>query len=325
MNRVTGALGAGAVALALATGGVYLVGGTPWLLIWGSGLGLVGLVLGVGWLAAHRARFRRNHALVKWRAPKRVYLAWASLLAVASATVVMAQALDRNLPADTWRWVHSSRLQLNAALALASLSFAEALRRLYRRVSAGGESDMRKKVRNHLGTAIANVSTTTGIPPGELGCGLFMIRRHWFSEETLERVERMRLLDSIPDSLTRYVKGKGTVGKCWQLNKMQHHSWMQVNRRWSEDPPSEDRWERCQPTTKHGFTHGEWTTMLGRYAEILAVPVTVSGTLVGVLALDRQWRRDASDSVEKLKSAYVEDAVGAVARALEPVLTPGQG
>ena len=246
-------------------------------------------------------------------------IAWNIGLACLAFVVGAAKTLDDQLTAETWKWVHSPKLQACLAIALAGIVLLDSIRRAIGHLGAWQEVKMRSEVRKQLSSAIATVCAVAGVKPGDVGSGLFLVHRSRRKGLRLKRVERVRLLDTMTESGIVFRENVGTVGKCWATERPSHHNWTAVNRRHAEKPPDEAAWNSVKSETKHGFTYSEWLKMLGRYSEVIAVPVTVNAKLIGCLAVDLRWHAgEASASV--LNTMAVRESLGGFSRALEPVL-----
>ena len=73
--------------------------------------------------------------------------------------------------------------------------------------------------------------------------------------------------------------------------------------------------------TKNGFTLEEFVTLLGKYAEVLAVPIVANGGFIGCVALDRKWNPDEPQDVLLLADRQTKKLLGATAQTLVPALT----
>jgi hypothetical protein len=252
------------------------------------------------------------------RLPPWAGVAWLILLAALAFATGLGKFLDERVKTDSFDWLHSPWLQGPLTIGLATAVFADAVGRGLGLIGREKEAALRSDIRKELGTAIATACLAAKIQPTELGAGFFMVRPDGAS---LVRVERVRLLDNVPPSDVTFSRGMGTVGKCWDKSNIVHHNWAAVNAKWATDPPDEATWLRTRDRTKHGLDYVSWTSLLGKYSEVLAVPVTIPGSgLVGVIALDRRWHEGAGDAGPLLSGRAVKDAVAAVAQVLAATL-----
>ena len=142
---------------------------------------------------------------------------------------------------------------------------------------------------------------------------------HSFVTDGRIRIERVRPQDDMAESGVGFAPAKGAVGKCWVSKNPVHHPWSKLNKRWVKNQPNENQWSSLPAADRRGFAMHEWITMLGRYAEVLAVPVTVGADMTGVLAVDRLWDPSAPVA-DHLDDMRVKRAVMAIARTLESQL-----
>lgn len=256
--------------------------------------------------------------------PQWVTILWAVLLILGALSSAVAKNLDNELKPTTWPWVHEPKTQLWISLPFAVVVAADSIRRIISHLGSSKETSLRHQVRKQLSTAIAAVSDEAGVKVGELGCGLFLAHRSWRHGLRLKRVERVRLLDNVSESGVVFRPGVGTVGNSWETRNPAHHDWTAINSRFAENLPERQAWEKTKTETKHGFDYESWRTMVGRYAEVLAVPVTVGKDLIGILAIDLKWHEGMSTGTPRLNQSKVKAALGTIARTLEPILSNGR-
>lgn len=256
------------------------------------------------------------------RVPPWVGVVWLVVLATLAFITGLAKFVDERVTSEHFAWVHSAWLQGPLTIGLATAVFVDAVARGLGLIGREKEAELRSEIRKQLGTAIATACKAAQIPPTELGAGFFMVRP---DGSQLHRVERVRLLDNVVASEVAFTRGMGTVGKCWDEGRTIHHSWAAVNLRWASNPPNEATWMARHKKTQHGLDYTSWTSLLGKYSEVLAVPVVVPGTgLVGVIALDRRWHDGTPDGPSVLNRSAVKDAVSAVAQVLGATLGKGR-
>lgn len=132
----------------------------------------------------------------------------------------------------------------------------------------------------------------------DLGANVFIAgRRRLWRQPRLRRLERIRLTDYPQPSSVHFSQGKGVVGLCWRNARPEHVDWSPIARRWGSSDLSGDEWAKIPEEDKYGFTRDEFVAMAGKYAEILAVPVTEpDGTLLGCLAVDRVYDPTQDDA-----------------------------
>lgn len=252
-------------------------------------------------------------------------IVWLVALALLAFVAGLGEFLDQRVTAKAFSWVHSAWLQGPLTMGLALAVFGDSATRGIGLLGRHEEAKLRREIRNQLGTAIATVCAATDLKPSELGAGLFMFQTSRGRPNRLVRVERVRLIDNVVASEVTFEIGVGTVGKCWKKCNIAHHDWARINRKWALNPPDEQTWLATVERTKHGLDYTSWTSLLGKYSEVLAVPVTLPGDgLVGCIAIDRRWHEGEADSGPLLNSRAVKDAVSAVAQVLSATLADGR-
>lgn len=259
------------------------------------------------------------------------------LILVLSFVSGLVRTLDVTLSPGTWRWIHDPRAFGYPAVALAVVTFLDSVRRIKWGRQAKMIASQRRGIRNQLSSLVASLSQILERPPGLIGCGLFLVdyrrrwqspvsgwklRRPWRREGRLIRVERVRLLDTIQESTVDFTKGKGVVGRCWEKEDTYSFDWSVLNRRHHED----ENFRPKQHRGWNGFDEGEWLKMVGRYASVLAVPVTKDRQFVGCVAVDYRWFPEDSDAdLVDLNVRTVRESVGGIARTMVNVLSGEAG
>ena len=88
------------------------------------------------------------------------------------------------------------------------------------------------------------------------------------------------------------------MGVCWETEAIQPSSWRSINDRYARNLPREEAWLKLPPETTRGFTYKEWGQMLGRYLEVIAVPIVSDAKVIGVLAVDLRGTEAEYQAVE---------------------------
>jgi len=85
-----------------------------------------------------------------------------------------------------------------------------------------------------------------------------------------------------------FTAGKGTVGTAWETSRAVHKDWTKICDRWDGKNPTEQDFEKMSAKTRANFTYQEFVSMLGKYSEVLAIPIKNEGTgkIEGVLSVD---------------------------------------
>lgn len=258
----------------------------------------------------------------RWQVPMRLRIAWNVLTAVYTGLVGVLIALDRELKPETLPWVHDTRLQLSAVTVLVVVTLTDAIRRAVDRARVSGTERRRVAVRNQLNTLLVTVAENLNLSVSDLGCGLFLCRpRGVRRSERLVRTERVRIPDDLHESAVVFTKGKGAVGQCWQLGIPRHTDWIGINSKYAHDLDLvQHRWDTLSPETRRNFTVQEFIALVGKYAEVLAVPITDNGVFVGCIAIDRRWDGEGEHERCILDNASTKKLMGNVAKTLLPAM-----
>lgn len=266
----------------------------------------------------------RNHQLVRtWIAPWWVRFGWNLASGLGVVILASAQYADQKIDPHKAHWLHSDLFQFSLAGIVFGAIGVDSFRRSVRRFRAHSESSQRLQIRDILMSLLATLADTTPALAADLGAGLYIEQQRFRQPRSaLKRAVRVRLIDSIPDSGISFTPGKGAVGSCWQTRREQFHDWSPVNRAHAGAPPERSQWQKHVSTkSRFGFEYDEWMRLLGRHAEVAAVPITdSSGKLVGVLAVDRAWEEDGVDSPPLFKHREVKKTLGLTAKLLAEAL-----
>lgn len=156
----------------------------------------------------------------------------------------------------------------------------------------------------------------------QIGMNIFRVcrRRAWKiipREEHLERVHRYRFPGGTQPSKVAWVAGKGAIGQAWRLGKTFHADRRKIATRWVDKVISDAEWNRIESRNDNqGMTRKEFQEVVGKYDEIVAVPVKdPTGKVLGVIAFDLKhdpaWPskgpcRFDKDRVEEVAHATLE-------------------
>ncbi|WP_168626987.1 hypothetical protein [Cryobacterium sp. BB307] len=137
----------------------------------------------------------------------------------------------------------------------------------------------------------------------ELGANVYTVS--WL-DKTLQRSDEARRLKRIKrfrpgypqQSGIRWTPRTGTVGQCWSERREVHWTGHNLAKRHAGTSFSEEEFLNIRKDTRQGFTREEFQSIVGKYSEILAVPIwhpQKDGKMLGVLTIDRAYKQ--SDDV----------------------------
>jgi hypothetical protein len=258
----------------------------------------------------------------RWRLSLKVRAAWTIALSAYSGLVGLALILDRTLDKDTWRWVHSDKFLITIVAILTLATFADAAKRTLHRVRASRVEQHSVQIRNQLSAVIVTVAKLHTLEIADLGCGLFLIQPRGIRRPTrLVRTQRVRIIDDLHESAVEFTKGKGTVGQCWEHQRPAYHNWGPINAQLHSKPDAVKKfWDQTPEKLKRGFTETEFVSLLGKYSEVLAVPVMIAGKFEGCLALDLRWNKNGHRNRSYFDNEQTEKVLGLAAQTLVPLL-----
>ena len=263
-------------------------------------------------------------------------------VAVAVLLAGILQAMHRYDIKTEWGWAHSKKVLFASAAIAGGLvlinTFGDVVSQ---RRSHAGES-RRLDIHKPVIAALVAVSSDTRLPITEFGANVFLVKKgvgyRWGHKDfqirsktlrigripRLDRVERIRLSDSPAMSDVPWTQGKGVIGDCWQNGRPEYVHWAPLAKRWNGKNITEEQWAtKIKPEDKAGFSREEFMKMVGKYAEIKAVPIkNGNGTAIGVVALDRAWRSNGPQE-QVLNTEAVEDTITSTAAVLQNVLGGG--
>lgn len=203
-------------------------------------------------------------------------LIWA--LIIAAATVVAA-LFGADTPRDFWDGRESWFL---TAIALLAIS---AVRPLVSDFLGRRSVQEEQRLLDALKAAHVQVVEITGIDWKDLGLHAFVVKRGipWFWQEQLVRVARWRLKSFPPAVGVRWTRGKGLIGRCWDLRQ---NVGADLAKDWGEEALSRDQWEELDEELKYGLAFEEYER-LRIYGAIVATPILGSGgRFLGCISAD---------------------------------------
>jgi hypothetical protein len=228
-------------------------------------------------------------------------LVWRGGLAVAGLTVGTVNVL-----ADRELLTLSPTTQVVIIVALAGVTFLDNSRLAVKRAQEPADAELHLRVQKALLGVLIAISETHNVRVSHLGSSIFVERRVGpLKRKTLVRRFRFRLGDYPPASDVQWEKGKGAVGTCWETGAAVHRDRRRVAEKYGNTNLNEAQFEKLSRRAKSGFTHDEFRSMVGKYAEVLAVPIkTPTGEFVGIVSVDLTV--DASSGLSILEGRDME-------------------
>ncbi len=205
------------------------------------------------------------------------------------ATGVVGLAL---IEVDIWNARWWQKITIISALGTATV--AEPLRGWYEERRGAKTRGFRARLQKALLDAVVDIATETHHDVRSVGVSAWIVRpgSAWIVRPArpphLERLKRERLIDHPHPSKITWTKGKGVIGPCWEHERWQHRDLRPVIQKWSESGKlTPERYEKVDSDTRLGMTLQEFRTMLGKYDEVAAEPITdEDGNFLGCIAVD---------------------------------------
>lgn len=165
-----------------------------------------------------------------------------------------------------------------------------------------------RQVSETLRIALVQIIDLTGLDWKAVGLNAFLIERPWGwrAEPYLRRIGRERISIHPLPSEVRWTKGKGVIGRCWELNSdvgvdlAKHFAPYRAL--------TEDEWDALTTDERFGLSYLEFkrTEHLG---PVVATPIQEpDGTIIGVVSVD-----GPPGTYTRLSSEPVREAIGAAA------------
>lgn len=270
---------------------------------------------------------RRQGWWTRWSSGRQVL---AAVLVLCAGLLQTAYTYDIR---PGWGWLHSHGLLFWSYTAAGTMVLVNSVSTVISdRREVAGEArrlDIHKAV---IATLVA-LAGETATKITDLGANVFLVSSPWRRrvrlgrrvlsigrEPRLERIERIRLADYPSMSAVTWTEGKGVIGAAWANERPEHVNWSPLASRWDGVNITDAEWDSIDDHSKAGFSRADFIAMVGKYAEIIAVPIKdEQGTTIGVIAIDRVWRREATQT-PVLDTASVEEAVTSAAAVLQNVL-----
>lgn len=253
------------------------------------------------------AKIRRRRQHLRW-----LGLTSRAALIVATLALGTAQALTQT---QVWKNPPNWAI-VGSLLGLLLVTALDNARSLYRTYRLPEENETRTDVQKAVVSVLIEISNETGIAMDALGGSVFLVTRYWrfrryflFIEraECLVRYLRFRLTDDPQPSEVDWVKGKGVIGECWDHRRKAYRLLTPQARKYHDEGVTSAQWEKMNDKSKHGFNRPEFNETIGKYAEVVAVPVKDElGTFLGCLAVDLKLGDRTKETPAALSGAGVE-------------------
>ncbi|MDJ0014958.1 hypothetical protein [Rhodococcus erythropolis] len=190
--------------------------------------------------------------------------------------------------------------------AVSLITLVDSTRSAYRIAKAAQREHADSRVASTVMGLSNSIGHSLGLDFGVVGGSVFVAQRRWTLNRSIFFLRRPVVLVRPPQWRIRYGDGpqasrvlwttdKGAVGEAYRSGSPVYKYWSPIAKRYGvANTIDEARFDGLEDGVKSGFTYGEFTSIVGKYAEILAVPIMSvdGGRVLGVFAIDRPYRRD---------------------------------
>jgi hypothetical protein len=246
----------------------------------------------------------------------------------------LLQGIDRYEIWSKTKWLHKPGLLFGSIALTGVLVLANTIGDLIVQRRAHAGEGRRVDIHKAVMGALVTISKEIDIVITDLGANVFLVKRglgyrnlrigKWSLSvgrpPRLERIERIRLSEYPAMSAVPWTQSKGVIGDCWERARPEYVHWAPIAKKWSGKSISDEQWAKIKPEDKTGLSRQEFMEMVGKYAEIKAVPIkNKTGNVIGVVAVDRVWRSTGHQG-KLLHTEAVEDTVVGAASVLQSVV-----
>lgn len=121
------------------------------------------------------------------------------------------------------------------------------------------------------------------LPIREIGASAYLVRGFTGSQR-LRRIVRERVNDWPDESGVSWTKGKGVVGRCWEMEVSDVVDFRELYAPITNK--SRQAWEAVGTDVHMKLKHAEYLRLHSKYDVVVVAPLRRNGKVIGVLALD---------------------------------------
>lgn len=213
----------------------------------------------------------------------------ASVAVRSIAAVLAAGGTAGTAAQQAGKWSGSPSWVLWSCIAVpGAVAITEQVRLIRAERKAIPSAKRQEAVERALVGALLEISDVTDYNKWGIGVTAWVVRRHglWRTPR-LERLARRRFTDRPPPSKITWTKGKGIIGLCWELEAEVHRDLRKACEKYPDGNITPERFDATGGDLRQGMSLEEFRTMIGRYGEVLAVPMKdKNGVFLGCVAVD---------------------------------------
>ncbi|MFF7684132.1 hypothetical protein ACFZA2_15395 [Microbacterium sp. NPDC007973] len=239
-----------------------------------------------------------------------VAIGWAAVVGVWSG-LVYYELIDPKPSLEPWGWI--------ASIVLIGVENAGTL--IVRRFRSRS-TDQNARIESTLKTALLQVTQSREVTYQDLGASVFVptlwsrVRRHSGAQVRLKRISRFRPAGYPQQSGVSWTGAKGVIGTALRSKTHSYTDFSPIIRRYGVDPIPLPVFNSLPGRFKLGLDLDEFNSAIGKYSEIVAIPIWQDGKdrgLIGVLSIDRAYEADESENRVLNRRATRETAATAAA------------
>lgn len=246
------------------------------------------------------------------------------LFAILAAALLLIQVLaEFNVFRDpTW-------LPVALAVVVAMAAVWQNSRQAVQTALAPKRDDQNVRVQKAVYVALSLIAKRCHLDIESIGASVFRVERRIVLQKKLifplRRVEilfrpavrRFRLNAHPQPTSVEWTTGKGAIGQVWKTGAYTHVNWSPIAKRHGGPTPiSKAKFAGLPAKTTVGFSYDEFVSIVGKYGEILAVPIMSDGgaKILGVIAIDRPY--DSANTVSLMDDTDIRQWVTVAAAAI---------
>jgi len=239
-----------------------------------------------------------------------------------SAAVLAAGGTAGTAAQQADKWDGRPGLILWACICVpGGVAVADQVRLMYNERKAGPRAARQEAIDIALVDALLQVSDLTGYNKWGVGVTAWGVKRRGFRRTpVLERLGRRRFTDRPAPSNITWTKGKGIIGLCWEREAEVHKDLRGACARYPQGNITASRFAEITEDLRQGMSLEELQKMIGKYGEVLAVPMKDrNGSFIGCIAVDIPID-DCGDGLPRLGKVSVRHVAATTAAVVSRVI-----
>lgn len=206
------------------------------------------------------------------------------------------------------------------------VAVGEQVRAIVKERKAGSRDNRQQAIDLALTEAVLRISDQTKYDKWDVGVSLWKVKKSrlgWLTGRTdvMVRMGHRRFNPRPTRSDIVWTRGKGVIGICWETQDEVDRDLRPACRRFPNGACTEKRWKSVGADLRMGMSLDEFRTMIGKYGEVLAVPIkSANGTFLGCVAVDIPIAACKPDDGARLGTIAVKNIVALTADLMQEVV-----